>query len=98
LLSSDKIFKLIVYKLASRSFLLFSLRVTKSIINLSLYLAVRRETSLDRDSFIVEMSGKGLKRVPVESVDQAHHAAVRRQQDGFAVRAEILIGYLSVWT
>jgi hypothetical protein len=42
------------------------------------------------------MSGKGLKRVPVESVDQAHHAAVRRQQDGFAVRAEILIGYLSV--
>jgi hypothetical protein len=63
---------------------------------MSLYLAVRRETSLDRDSFIVEMSGKGLERVPVESVDQTHHAAVRRQQDGFTVRAKMLIGYLSV--
>lgn len=52
-------------------------------------LRVGTEAGLDRDSFVVQVTGERLQRRAMEGVDQANRAAVRGDQDGLTVPAEL---------
>ena len=58
---------------------------------------VRREAAVDGDPPVVEVPGEGLHGVAVEGVEEAHHGAVRRQQDELAVGREAQARPLAPW-